>query len=138
MKKIIFLDIDGVVAVASSSWLVSTTLMNRLLEAVHLTGATVVVSSTWKEDTLEKTKSFMPDALKEVITDQTPDLNGRTALEIEDYLKEHPTEAFCILDDEPDRYPERLQPNLVATNPVMGLSDTDIIKIKKLLDSEAA
>jgi len=138
MKKIIFLDIDGVVAVAASSWLVSTTLMNRLLEAVRETDAKVVVSSTWKEDTLEKTKSFMPDALKAVITDQTPNFNGRTALEIEDYLKKHPAEAFCILDDEPERYPDHFQPNVVATNPIMGLSIKDVVKIKQLLGYKVA
>lgn len=52
-RRLIFLDIDGVIAPGSTGR-IDTTLLERLLTLVKETGAKVVLSSSWREDTLRK------------------------------------------------------------------------------------
>ena len=63
MGKIIFLDIDGVLAVPScvkdGMWALSDEKQNLLGEIINQTGAKIVLSSSWRYATLERTKEHM-------------------------------------------------------------------------------
>jgi len=61
MKKLIFLDIDGVLAVPveSHAWGLSDELQTRLGEILNTTGAMIVMSSSWRKETVHDTKLYM-------------------------------------------------------------------------------
>jgi len=63
MQKIIFLDIDGVIAtpdfVKDGMWQLNPNKQKLLGEILDKTGANIVLSSSWRHETLEKTITFM-------------------------------------------------------------------------------
>lgn len=130
--KILFLDIDGVISTARSGWRVDPALLGLLADTVRKAGASVVLSSSWREDSLQKTLPFLPSVLRGLITGQTPSLlSGDRSEEIRHYLMAHPAERYAILDDE-DRFPDFQRKHLVLTNPETGLTESncnDIIHI---------
>jgi hypothetical protein len=66
MIKIIFLDIDGVIATSDylkgGKWALNPRCQMLLGEILEKTGAKIVLSSSWRKDDLEETKAFMEDA----------------------------------------------------------------------------
>lgn len=101
MQPIIFLDIDGVLTTPASGWKIVPVLLDRVLRIADATEAVFVISSSWREDSLEKTLAFLPPVLRPRVSGQTPDLGtDRKGVEVKAYLKEHPTEHWCILDDQ--------------------------------------
>lgn len=119
--KAIFLDIDGVIATPTSvrlNWLlgrgpatqwydgVSLSYLGRLVEE---SGATVVLTSTWRQD-LEHpnplTTAIMDNLFAQLeaagapVADMTPHLPGADrSAEIGAWLDAHPCEAYVIFDD---------------------------------------
>lgn len=130
--KLLFLDIDGVISTARSGWRVDPALLSLLAETVRKAGASVVLSSSWREDSLQKTLPFLPAVLRELVSGQTPSLlSGDRSEEIRHYLMVHPAERYAILDDEA-RYPDFQRKHLVLTDPKTGLTQSncnDIIHI---------
>jgi len=63
MKKIIFLDIDGVLAtpdyLKDGNWALNPNKQELFGEILNKTGAKIVLSSSWRLHTLEETKEFM-------------------------------------------------------------------------------
>lgn len=66
MKKIIFLDIDGVLATpecfkndGSNEWGLVERIQNIFGRIIDETGAEIVLTSSWRFSTLEKTKQYM-------------------------------------------------------------------------------
>tara|TARA_Y100001001_G_scaffold160527_1_gene183311 strand:+ start:125 stop:613 length:489 start_codon:yes stop_codon:yes gene_type:complete len=145
--RLVFLDIDGVLnkgLIASASpaediirsefgW------MNRSLVAnfnalVALTGAKIVISSSWRCQTLAKTREVLRafDVSGEIIG-QTPELGSGFVRghEIQAWIDENAVilgattgEAFTsyvILDDSAVMLPHQ-QPHYVKTDPFVGLS----------------
>lgn len=127
--KIIFLDVDGVlnsndyIKYASKSNLkgileeVNPKAIEMLKYALDITGAQIVVSSSWRN--LRKFES-----LKKLFSEYGIDLNEKTpmvsedrGLEIKQYLKEHPdVKQYLILDDcKFDSFDEEQISNLILT-----------------------
>lgn len=63
MKKIIFLDIDGVLAtpeyLKDGHWAISPDKQQILKHILEQTGAEIVLSSSWRTNDLESTKTYM-------------------------------------------------------------------------------
>lgn len=63
MRKIIFLDIDGVIATADcivdGMWALNPKKQEMLGQILEATDAEIVLSSSWRHNTLEKTKAHM-------------------------------------------------------------------------------
>jgi hypothetical protein len=127
--KVIFLDVDGVL---NSNDYMDYTLKNNIkgiLEdvdpqkiemlkyALNITGAQIVVSSSWRNiRKFEDLKSlFLRYDIK--LDEKTPLIGNNRGLEIKEYLKEHNNiEQYLILDDEMfDSFDEELISNLILT-----------------------
>ncbi|MDO8515850.1 MAG: HAD domain-containing protein [bacterium] len=119
-KRVIFLDLDGVLVGGD------TFLLNQAREqpsfdpepvalfrdVVERSGAVIVISSMWrKSDAWRETigNCFNKTGWENPpIIDRTPELTGPRGAEIKDWLENHPTENFVILDDTPDMLAEQL------------------------------
>lgn len=121
MKKIIFLDIDGVMNNCGQDSAARTpadpelgiigvdpkfvAILNRIVEA---TGATIILSSTWRQG--KKSRAYL---LKKGIkfAGITPRLPGEPrGKEIAAFLAEHPkNRRYAILDDDTDMLPEQMR-----------------------------
>jgi hypothetical protein len=111
--KVIFLDIDGVLNTRKTveRWRgfigIDATLARRFTQLQQATGASVVLSSTWR---LERNwKAIMRNNGVVGVIDRTPDLPGRSrGEEIEAWLAANPeVRAYAILDDESDMLPHQ-------------------------------
>ena len=105
--KAIFLDIDGVLNCNKTPnprhfpYIVDIALVQRLRQVLVSTGASVVLSSTWRYDPIGilAAKHFgIP------FIDITPDLPGEPRCrEVLTWLEKHSeVERFCVIDDEDD------------------------------------
>lgn len=141
MKKIIFLDIDGVLN--SVDWYKRRTKQQQLshdfeldVEAMHLydeivekTGAKVVLSSTWRLSDTWRQDLERQGLNTNAIIDRTPRLPRpintgyeycERGKEIAAWLEEHPeVERYVILDDDSDMLQEQL---LFQTSNQKGLT----------------
>jgi hypothetical protein len=105
--KIIFLDIDGVLNCKSTPnprkfpYIVDPKLLKRFNSVLERTGATVVLSSTWRYD---PAGCFSAKHLGIPFIDVTPDMPDRPRREeILAWLSEKPeVTRFLVLDDEDD------------------------------------
>ena len=65
MRRIIFLDIDGVIAVPTclsfGMWALSDEKQELLQQLLSKTGAEIVISSSWRKNNLQDTKDHMRD-----------------------------------------------------------------------------
>ena len=139
--KLIFLDIDGVIATPRTGNRIDRTLMERAIEIATRTGASIVISSSWKEETLEKTLRKLPAALREHIIGQTPNLNNVETLksrEIDSFLnwfeRQHElVENYIIIDDEYEGFSFQKIVHLVKTETYEGLTEENVkLAIRKL------
>lgn len=162
MKKVIFLDIDGVLnsqetcdkfadefeengyggffketdAITHRDVLWGQELVDKLRIIAESTGAEIVVSSTWR-------KYFSIEKFKEMfslygwenapIIDKTQNLNTQRGFEINKWLTNNKIDNYLILDDSTDFLPEQLV-NFVNTNPFIGITDEDVEKSIKILN----
>ena len=55
MSKIIFLDFDGVITTLKSNWAIDDKKVELVKEICDITGAKIVISSSWRRYTLEAT-----------------------------------------------------------------------------------
>lgn len=127
--KVIFLDVDGVL---NSNDYKEYTLKNNikgilkevnpktidmLKYALDITGAQIVVSSSWRNvPQFEYLRNlFLEHGIN--LKEKTPVIEHKRGLEIKQYLKEHTTiEQYLILDDEKfDSFDEELINNLILT-----------------------
>lgn len=150
--KIIFLDIDGVLNsdeyfdkiknlnIEGIQNKVEVEKIKLLKQAIDITGAKVVLTSSWRYRTNAK---YLKELLLEydIIPDSTPYLNNRRGLEIKEWLEEHSDiENFVILDDEvSSTYDEYLLERLIKIsngnggNFGEGLQEKDVKEIVKRL-----
>jgi hypothetical protein len=149
-RRIVFLDFDGVLN--SEKWIrhhwnngykinmreeldgEAVFRVNRLCE---LTGARIVVSSTWRKSrTVEVLRDILQrhGLLVEVIG-KTPNLNCARGHEIQHWMDEHgiPPEDIVILDDDSDM--EHLAHRHVKTSFYMGMVDRDVDRAIALLEA---
>lgn len=71
MENYIFLDVDGVINHAPFSGGFNANSLNNLKLLIFRTDAKVVISSSWREGDLERTKKHFPDWLKPHIVGET-------------------------------------------------------------------
>ncbi len=134
-KKILFLDIDGVLhpngtvnLLADGSvsgpgafrWI--DRFENRMQEHPDVS---VVVHSTWRLlwETDQELKTQFPAILAKRIIGVTPrDVMGRFA-SIQAYCSSHKVQRYVILDDEPAAFPAGL-PELVVGDAALGISES--------------
>ena len=162
MKKVIFLDIDGVL---SPRWwdsdkqsdnygcLFDAKAVANLAKIVEETDAEIVISSSWKDMGLVELQNMWRDRdLPGKIVDITPDYMSDELLLKEDsadmdYLYERGSEIqgwlllhgddvsrYVIIDDMDDILPEQ-QSHFLQTDPEFGITNDDVKKVVHLLNT---
>ena len=146
--KVIFLDVDGVLnndftktRTKSGAEFVDDYLIERLKGLVDITGATVVMSSSWRYGlTCERHHDDFVELIKKLeshgvyVSDYTPTMNtAHKSVEIRQYLLDHPEiDRFVILDDdEIELYPEQH----VETLNRYGLTEENIEEALQILNN---
>jgi len=138
MKKIIFLDFDGVITTVKSKWKLDEEKLNLLGQILNKTNAEIVISSSWRSYDLEDTIKFIteksyfvpfPFPFCDKVIGVTKHLTSRyRGEEIDLYMKEnlHNQEFnYVILDDDSDML-ESQKPNFVETDWEFGLQDDTV------------
>jgi hypothetical protein len=141
--KVVFLDIEGVL-VNRNSLKVASGMRSRgdapcvaaLNRITSTTGAYIVVSSTWRLSGADRCRKYLTDwGVTALVLGITPDgsqdpnddtkwLQVERGVEIEDYLRMHPSiDSFVILDDDSDM--AHLKDRLVKTEFEIGLTEAD-------------
>lgn len=122
--NVIFLDIDGVLTLAPD-YRFSEDCLRNLGRLIKKTCSKIVICSSWKEDTLEKTVSKLPAVIRENAVAQTPVIPGSPkGAEVQAWIDANGCESYVILDDEPGGYlPYQRSFRLVTTDCKTGLND---------------
>lgn len=146
--RVIFLDFDGVLntpafldevgdygAIAAAHQ-IDTRAVDELNRLVGLTGAKVVVSSTWRRyHSVEELQKLLESrGFRGEVIGKTPELWCYRGAEIQDWLYEHlEVEQFVILDDDNDM--EKLAVKMVQMDPDKGLTEADVDEaVKNMLE----
>lgn len=133
MKKVIFLDIDGVLNTSYTKYrddILDEFRLDYLAKIVNETRAKIVLTSTWRYNLSKSLFSFkaynnstkkLIESLKErglKISALLPDTpNNRRAEDISEFIKKHKVTNFVILDDELFNYESlKLSNNLLRTS----------------------
>lgn len=137
-RRVIFLDIDGVVA-PILRWDrygdLDPACIQVLNEIAARGGADVVVSSTWRHDkTVAELQALLDAAgFRGRVRDKTPAgaRGARRGDEIAAWLAGHPVDGCVIIDDHADMGP--LRSHLVLTHPGRGLQPGDAARALEVL-----
>lgn len=138
MKKVLFLDIDGVLNnIASMAEGVEIVPEKVLLirDVIEATGARIVISSTWRmglsKDTLAMILGFA-GMRRHYIIDVTPELPNKTrGHEIDQWLVRNPEyQMYAIIDDDSDMLDSQ-KPYFVQTSAMAGITT---LERQKLID----
>ncbi len=168
MDKYLFLDIDGVIAVESEldesgMWALSLKKQMLLGEIIDKTGCIIVLSSSWRFNTLEKTQSHMTEN-GFLFTDKLIGITIRAyqwlekgtkihlsiprGVEIKQWMDTHIHSdngknwnkkklgvdyTYVILDDDSDMLLEH-KDNFIQTDSTYGLSENDVKKAISILN----
>ena len=143
--KVIFLDFDGVITIPPK-WYLQANLIKNVKKIVDATEAKIVVSSSWRMDTVEETvdtiigrtkrcpRNKMLYWLIDNIYDVTHTYKGFRGQEIKDWLDEHDdVDNYVIIDDDNDFYDEQLY-HFVQTNYEDGLTEVETKRAIKVLN----
>lgn len=153
--KVIFLDFDGVITTAKSRYNLDKDKIDLLGQIIDATDAKIVISSSWRRNTLDDTKTYLSTISHRVpfifpYLDKVVDVSDRMysfklhrpdkhfrvhrGLEIHQYLDEHPEiKQYVILDDDMDMLLCQ-KDNFVKTNSVKGLSMKYVTKAISILN----
>lgn len=153
MKKIIFLDFDGVMDTAYYNHVLNSQglpecdeygavfdpdCVENLKYIIEQTGADLVVTSSWKsmmsyKDILEMWEKRQ---LPVFVTDTTPTISRRRGDEIDLWLTDCPTDCqYVIIDDlDASHFYTHHYPRLLVVNPYYGLDRETAEKAVKLLN----
>ena len=140
-KTIIFLDIDGVLNQLQPNYFIDIDCVEVLAELVKEINAEIVLSSTWRFG-YSNTGKCTPqvEKLKHIFNMYNIKIVGRTAKlgdrskEIQNYIDNHGTSEYLILDDDIQEFPNGLLNNTFAVNSRTGLRGhkvKDILNYKK-------
>jgi hypothetical protein len=149
--KVIFLDFDGVITIPPK-WYLKADKIKYIKQIVDATGAKIVISSSWRQGTVELTIEKMIGRMKRCprnrmfnwlidnLYDVTPWIcydkyfgTGRGG-EIQTWLDDHPeVDNYVIIDDDGGMLDSQLY-HFVQTNPWTGLTKKDYRKIKQILN----
>lgn len=139
MRKVLFLDIDGVLNTEQQQWkcqmegippadkfgyTFDPKAVSYLGDILNITGAEIVLSSSWKFLGMSVLQDmWQVRHLPGSITDITPDNQEGKGLEIKEWLEKHQNdiENYVILDDEDVALLEQ-QVHFVKCNPQFGVN----------------
>ncbi len=145
--KAIFLDFDGVITIPPK-WYLKADKIKWVKKIVDETGAKIVVSSSWRMETIEETIDKMIGRPKRCphnkmlnwfidnLYDVTPwvGLGGGRGGQIQKYLNEHPeVENYVIIDDDGDMLDSQLY-HFVQTNFEDGITEIEVNRAIKVLN----
>lgn len=142
----IFLDVDGVLHSLFGEDVFAEGCCSLMERLVKSTGATVVLSSTWRlepENMVELNKMFQERGLPP-IAEKTLDLLTHREAEICEWLDRHPEVSRWIAIDDMDlvvrdnEHARRLQGHFVRTDMSVGLTPADAELALRLLGKQAA
>lgn len=133
--RLIFLDIDGVLAHFGSNEQLDPSCLNELDWLIESTGAEVILTSSWRDSVgiAETQRRLTTAGLRSQLAGAAPCLpRGTRSDEIDTYLAAQ-TEAvrFAILDDV--GVAEHLTPNLVLVDDFVGLTALDVAIAARIL-----
>lgn len=156
-KKIIFLDIDGVLNDATTDEYTPAGFMGidgykvkLLRQIVEATGASIILTSTWKtewskyKEFLARDGAYLNSMLAEEglrILDKTTDQVINRGAGIMRWLNEHPgIESWVVVDDDvfPDFKEQGILPHLVKTSFYLGLTQEHVEQCIKILNDGGA
>lgn len=145
--KVIFLDFDGVITIPPR-WYLKADKIKYIKRIVDETGAKIVVSSSWRMDTIEETIKTMIGRPKRCprnrmlnwfiknLYDVTPVYglgNGRGG-EIQQWLNKHPeVDNYVIIDDDNDMWDSQMY-HFVQTNYEDGITEVEATRAIKVLN----
>ena len=145
--KVIFLDFDGVITVPPK-WYLKADKIKYIKRIVDETGAKIVVSSSWRMDSVEDTidkmigrprrcpRNRMFNWFIDNLYDVTHTYRSLRGLEIKDWLDEHnDIENYVIIDDDGDFLDEQLY-HFVQTNYEDGITEVETIRAIKVLNRQ--
>lgn len=169
MDKYIFLDIDGVIATPESVeeglWGLTPSCQNRLGKIISETGAKIVLSSSWRHNTLYQTIEYMKEkgflfcesligvtirAYHYVNKEDRIHLSIPRGVEIKQWIdanihskngKEWNRKRigidynYLILDDDSDMLLEH-KDYFINTNPMVGLTDLEVLRAVAILNNK--
>ena len=152
-RKLIFLDIDGVLnhvghavafegqKIAYRACSIDAVALGLLKWACKITGAEIVVSSTWRSEGVDWLKGVFEGHgwTHPPIIDRTPSENGyggHRGTQIDDWLKGHTYHSgncvYAIIDDDSDMNEDQ-KPFFVHTDPNLGFTLYDAIRVIDIL-----
>ena len=149
MRKILFLDIDGVLNTDRQQWYCQmnsiapvdkfgyafdSKAVENLATILEETGAEIVISSSWKFLGLQTLQKMWKDRnMPGTILDITPDGDNK-GLKIDEWLLKHEGQVsgYAIIDDENDMQPEQ-QGHFVQTNSQFGITLKDAERVITIL-----
>lgn len=166
MKKILFLDIDGVLSIPDFNigWELNISKQKLLGKIIEKTNCDIVLSSSWRKNTLEETKNYMTlkgflfsdkiigitiRAYHYIDTKEKIHLSIPRGVEIKQWLDTniHSNNGkdfnrlklgvdftYCILDDDSDMLLEHRN-NFIKTNGSNGLTQKDVDKTIVILNN---
>ena len=148
MNKIIFLDFDGVITTRDSKWEIDNNKCLLVKKICDETGAKIVISSSWRYSTIEKTidaYKLHDWILTPYIIDVTENLSmssgwdlfsyfPQRGLEISEYINKHELiQNYVILDDDSDMlYIQK--DHFVKTDTYKGLSEENVQQAIQILN----
>jgi len=145
--KVIFLDFDGVITIPPK-WFFRAELIKNVKKIVEATEAKIVVSSSWRSETIDKTKSIIIDRKRRCprnsmlfwLVDNFYDVlhtyRGNRGQEIKDWLDTHDNiDNYVIIDDDNDFLDEQLY-HFVQTNYEDGLTEVETKRAIKVLNKQ--
>ena len=150
--RVIFLDVDGVLnnrhtrVTTSDGWcFVDDHIVARLKRLLNLSGARIVLSSTWREGWHQEDESKNDISFIELrdkfnqfgieIFDRTGEMRMHRWQSIKEYMerpREDPIEHYVIIDDWDDM--GEYSDHLVWTNPSAGLTEADVQEALRILE----
>lgn len=146
--RYVFLDIDGVVTSGRSQYSFDEECLGRLGRILEATDARIVVTSSWKGQTVQETVGYLTDVCDPLvaghpfpfcdrivgITADWPAIDDRhkRGKEVEAYLKTHSCASYVILDDGEGFLPGQMD-HLVHTHDSVGISEEDVIRAIDIL-----
>lgn len=145
MKKIIFLDIDGVLNSETydknrTAGAIDPECAKRLNRIIKETNAGIVISSSWKLSPSLVYAEFKDAGIKGNIIGMTPNFifdswrkDKSRGAEIELWLSENPCDNYIILDDG-ELFKEYQKQQLIQTDYRIGLTDRDVDYAIELLN----
>lgn len=126
---------DDVITVADTKW--GDELVKRVRRIVDETGASIVMSSTWRLhfDVPKFKEMFKLYGWDAPVIDTTPRLSGGRGLEVNKWLNTNPVDAYVIIDDV-DQFMATQKPYYVQTDIMTGITEDDVEKAIKILNNE--